>query len=478
MKLVDVVCPRCGANLKIDTEHEKAFCEYCGAEVLIDDGIQHVKYENAEQAGYDFEKGRQRAQQEASEISSNDSESVKVTIKNQKNRHKKGKILLITIILAIIVAVVVVVFNKTSDDRAGSVDDEVNIEKSKMTDDKSTTKNNAKKESDSEIQLQETNEKVIDLAGLWVQENHEEHADSYMAATIREDGLMGVFFIVEGDNTPYTYWVGTYKNPTDDSKQYEWISDSTYAGNGIFASSDDTKKFIYDNEKITYTVTIQGMSNDITLVREDWDDSKIPESAFGSVKMETSGFESLEIKDSGWYVEYGCLMFYVTLYNPNKEIMVEFPSYRITARDENGALIDTMEHSLNKIYPESEVTFGSVAFLVDVTPATVDFEVIEPKEYNLKRITSGNEPKPLEVKNGAVRVNKVVGEIYNPNDNDIDQVRVLAICRNTSGEVIAIVDGYISNARAGENTPFALDCNLKEDVASTSFYAYDWGYTF
>ena len=54
MKLIDTTCPKCGA-----------FCEYCGGQVLIDDEVQHLQIDNAESAGYAFEKGRQRAQQEA-----------------------------------------------------------------------------------------------------------------------------------------------------------------------------------------------------------------------------------------------------------------------------------------------------------------------------------------------------------------------------------------------------------------------------
>ena len=39
--------------------------QYCGAELIIDDEVQHLQIDNAESAGYAFEKGRQRAQNEA-----------------------------------------------------------------------------------------------------------------------------------------------------------------------------------------------------------------------------------------------------------------------------------------------------------------------------------------------------------------------------------------------------------------------------
>jgi DNA-directed RNA polymerase subunit RPC12/RpoP len=64
MKLIDTTCPKCGANLRIDADRQSAFCEYCGAQILIDDEVQHLQIDNAENAGYAFEKGRQRAWQE------------------------------------------------------------------------------------------------------------------------------------------------------------------------------------------------------------------------------------------------------------------------------------------------------------------------------------------------------------------------------------------------------------------------------
>ena len=65
MKLINTTCPKCGANLRIDADRKQAFCEYCGTQILIDDEVQHLQIDNAESAGYAFEKGRQRAQNEA-----------------------------------------------------------------------------------------------------------------------------------------------------------------------------------------------------------------------------------------------------------------------------------------------------------------------------------------------------------------------------------------------------------------------------
>ena len=69
VKIVNLTCPGCGARLEVDMDRKMAFCSYCGAALPIDDEIQKVQLDGAEKAGYEFEKGRQRAQAEAAQAS-------------------------------------------------------------------------------------------------------------------------------------------------------------------------------------------------------------------------------------------------------------------------------------------------------------------------------------------------------------------------------------------------------------------------
>lgn len=64
MRLINMNCANCGAEMKLSTDGTRAYCEHCGSSVLVDDEKNHVVYDNAEDAGYQFEKGRIRAQQE------------------------------------------------------------------------------------------------------------------------------------------------------------------------------------------------------------------------------------------------------------------------------------------------------------------------------------------------------------------------------------------------------------------------------
>ena len=68
MKIVSMVCPNCGASLQVDADQKNLTCSYCGNGLYVDDEVKHVQYDNAEETGYQFEKGRQRAQAEATKV--------------------------------------------------------------------------------------------------------------------------------------------------------------------------------------------------------------------------------------------------------------------------------------------------------------------------------------------------------------------------------------------------------------------------
>ena len=65
MKLVEMKCKNCGANLKVDSDVKDVNCQFCGAVFKIDDEVQQYKLDDAEQLGYVLEKGKIRAREEA-----------------------------------------------------------------------------------------------------------------------------------------------------------------------------------------------------------------------------------------------------------------------------------------------------------------------------------------------------------------------------------------------------------------------------
>lgn len=64
MKLIDLKCSNCGAEMKVNSELERCTCNYCGKQMLIDDEIQKHEFVNGYRYGYDLEKGRLQAQED------------------------------------------------------------------------------------------------------------------------------------------------------------------------------------------------------------------------------------------------------------------------------------------------------------------------------------------------------------------------------------------------------------------------------
>lgn len=64
MRIVSMVCPHCGASLQLDADQKNLKCEYCDNSIFVDDEIKRIQFDNAEESGYLFEKGRQRAKAE------------------------------------------------------------------------------------------------------------------------------------------------------------------------------------------------------------------------------------------------------------------------------------------------------------------------------------------------------------------------------------------------------------------------------
>ena len=330
--------------------------------------------------------------------------------------------------------------------------------------------------------IETENPEPLDLTGLWVQKDRNDEV--WFVATVKESGSIGVFYIFSdrvfylySDDTysAWTYWVGSYQAPETAEETYKWTSKNTYGGNGLYASSEDDKEFTYANGEISFPVTIEGETSTVYLVREDWDTSMIPTNAFTAVKVDPAETAQLEIKDSGWtIVNDKWLYYYVDLYNPNPDTIVEFPTVRITARDSNNLLLGTDDMVLSKIYPKQHFVFGNQAFSVDEIPATVDFEALEPDDYNLEKLTDTNQYAPLEVVNSGMRSDKVVGDITNSNKYNIDTAVVVAIMKDADGNIVSIENGYVDNVKAGGTTPFSISVYGVSGVATVECYANQW----
>ncbi|PZE62833.1 hypothetical protein DEJ33_10140 [Curtobacterium sp. MCPF17_047] len=107
-----------------------------------------------------------------------------------------------------------------------------------------------------------------DLVGTWKQ-NNSASADGYTSATITADTIT-VEFVTDNGDTRSLFWVGTYTPPTDGSEKYTWTSkrDEAATASALLASTDPTKDFVYDDEEISFPVTIAGTTATVRMSKD------------------------------------------------------------------------------------------------------------------------------------------------------------------------------------------------------------------
>ncbi len=185
--------------------------------------------------------------------------------------------------------------------------------------------------------------------------------------------------------------------------------------------------------------------------------------------------KALEVKESAWVVKNGYLYCYIDMFNPNEDIAIKYPSYRVTARGENNEVLGTQDHTLSVINPQQHFIYGSQYFSVSKNPATVEVQPMEAKEYNIKKSGEYEEYKPLEAINYSQVKGKITGEITNPNDYTVDNSVVVALCRNDKGELADIVMTFVKSIPAGGSIPFEISMfGNKNQYPDIKVYADRW----
>jgi hypothetical protein len=109
---------------------------------------------------------------------------------------------------------------------------------------------------------------IPDLTGNWKQNNSASN-DGWMTATIDGNTITANFVTDNGDTTSL-FWVGTFARPTDDTSPYIWTStrDTAATDSALLASTDPTKDFTYENEEISFPVSIAGSTATVRLSKQ------------------------------------------------------------------------------------------------------------------------------------------------------------------------------------------------------------------
>lgn len=201
-----------------------------------------------------------------------------------------------------------------------------------------------------------------------------------------------------------------------------------------------------------------------------------PAAPVESVTIIESGGD-LEITDAGFDVSYGYLYFSAVIHNNNAENAILFPTVRVTARDAQGNLMGTEDQVLNLIYPGQDCQWAGMAYFeVAEEPSVVEFKALPPDEYSIvaPAALEHAEYSPLEIEGVGKNGTRFLGEVYNANDYDIDQVAVVVMFRDDAGSLLAGDATFIDSVRAGRKTPFDMD--ISEDLVTENYevFAIPW----
>lgn len=167
----------------------------------------------------------------------------------------------------------------------------------------------------------------------------------------------------------------------------------------------------------------------------------------------------LEIKEYGYSVHGDYLYYSVCLHNPNEKYYIEFPTFRITARDAGGVLLGTEDQVLHSIYPQEDVWYAFLGFEVEEEPASVTVEALTPEDWNVSDVSKAKHPDyiPLSVINYAKRGDKIVGEIQNDNDYEISQVVLSVVYRDNDGKLLGGDGTFVDDLPAKGTAPFEMN---------------------
>lgn len=177
----------------------------------------------------------------------------------------------------------------------------------------------------------------------------------------------------------------------------------------------------------------------------------------------------IEIKEAGFSIDSGDLCYTIVLHNNSDSKAVIFPTFRVTARDTNDSLLGTGDDMAIVVYPNHDFVCTGQIFDVNEFPAKVEFEVMGIDEYSI--VSASSLPNPtyldLEALNVNKKNNRILGEVYNPNEYPIDACIVIVAYRDETGAMLGSSYTYVESLKAGSKTPFEV--YAYEDFVSDNY---------
>ena len=149
----------------------------------------------------------------------------------------------------------------------------------------------------------------------------------------------------------------------------------------------------------------------------------------------------------------------------------------MTAYDKDGKVLGTEEQVLSVIYPQQNYACSALFFDTTERPYRLDVTLLKPEDYFVETVSQLDHPKHEQLVGTNIFVDgdTVTGEIYNPNDYDVESAMVTVIFRNSKGDTVFGEETFIDDIPANGKTPFEVSVNTDEELPSDiEVYAYLW----
>ncbi len=184
----------------------------------------------------------------------------------------------------------------------------------------------------------------------------------------------------------------------------------------------------------------------------------------------SSGEKPLELTDYGWYVgkpsevdDNLYINFCGIIYNPNENLIAEFPKVLVTVRSEDGSILGTEGQTGSAILPGDTVTLcgmlsvpaseynenAQFEFDTECSDFTKDSSMYE----NVK--TSDLVISNVSEKRGDLE-NTVTGEVTNNSQSDLDMVNLSVVLRK-DGKIVFMENTFVDGLNAGKTKAFELN---------------------
>jgi len=195
------------------------------------------------------------------------------------------------------------------------------------------------------------------------------------------------------------------------------------------------------------------------------------------VEVTMRGNDYLDVKEFAWYISGDYLQCVVVISNTSNKYAIEYPEFRVTAYNAENKVMGTEEQTLSLIYPNQEFVCNLLLFEVDEEPSKIKITLLEPDKYEILSSSKLEHKTHVQMigQNLSVMDELVTGEIYNPNDYDVESAWVTVIFRNDAGEIIFGENTFVDQIYANDSVPFDVGIYTNIELPEEcEVYAYFW----